>query len=123
MKIPSLQQNNYNLKKKESTDDDKQCRLRFIDCHKKFPLENLNKKELRGFIQFAKKIENKTWKDIKFSDNSLNYEIIKNKKLPSNSNGIINMESLRVDGKFRVVGYRDNEYFYIVWFDHNHESY
>ena len=33
------------------------------------------------------------------------------------------MESLRVDGKFREIGYRDNEYFYIVWFDHNHEVY
>ena len=33
------------------------------------------------------------------------------------------MESLRVDGKFRIEGYRDDEYFYIVWFDRNHEEY
>lgn len=123
MKIPKYEHNVYKLNKQISTDDDKQCRLRFIDCHKKFPLEDLSKKELKGFIQFAQKIERKTWKDIKFNDNSLNYETIRNKKLPSNSNGIIDMESLRVDGKFRVIGYRDNEYFYIVWFDHNHEVY
>ena len=123
MKIPKHEHNVYKLNKQISTDDDKQCRLRFIDCHKRFPLEDLNKKELKGFIQFAQKIECKTWKDIKFNDNSLNYETIRNKKLPSNSNGIIDMESLRVDGKFRIIGYRDNEYFYIVWFDHNHEVY
>jgi hypothetical protein len=117
------QEHKISILKRESTDDDKQCRLRFIDCHKKFPLEELNKKELKVFIQFAKKIEVKTWKDIKFNDNSLNYEIIKNKQLPLNSNGIIDMESLRVDGKFRVVGYRDSEYFYIVWFDKNHKAY
>lgn len=123
MAIPSqLINNDYKLKK-ESTDDDKQCRLRFIDCHKKYPLEDLNKKELKGFIDFAKKIENKTWKEIKFSDNSFNYETIKNKKLPTNSNGFIYIESLRISEKFRLIGYRDNEFFYIVWFDHNHECY
>lgn len=122
MKIPSYQSNIYKLKE-ESTDDDKQCRLRFIDCHKKHPLEDLQKKELKSFINFAKKIESQTWKQIKFEDKGLNYETISTKTLPTNSNGIINMESLRVDGKFRIEGYRDDEYFYIVWFDRNHEEY
>lgn len=123
MEIPSQNINAYKLNKKESTDDDKQCRLRFVDCHKKYPLEDLQKKDLKNFIQFAKKIENKTWKEIKFSDNGFNYETIKDKKLPTNSNGIITMESLRVDGKFRLIGYRNNEYFYVIWFDRNHEVY
>lgn len=113
--------NNYRLVNK-STDDDKQCRLRFIDCHKNYPLENLNKKELKGFINFAKKVEKLTWKSIKFEDRSLNYEQLKNKKLPTNSNGYINCESMRVNDKFRIIGYRDNEYFYIVWFDNNHKE-
>lgn len=122
MGIPKQQHDDYVLKK-ESTDDDKECRLRFVDCHKKYPLDKLNSRELKAFIEFAKKIEKKTWKDIKFKDNSFNYETIDNKELPTNSNGVIRMESLRVNGKFRIIGYRDNEYFYIVWFDKNHECY
>lgn len=120
MQIPKQYSNDYKLNRKEGTDDDKQCRLRFVDCHKKYPLEDLSKQELKSFIEFAKKAENKTWKDIKFNDNSFNYETIKNLKLPANSNGIIEAETLRVTKKFRLVGYRDNEYFYIVWFDKNH---
>lgn len=122
MNLPNYQENTYKLKK-ESTDDDKQCRLRFIDCHKKYPLEELQKKELKNFIEFAKKIENQTWKQIKFDDKGFNYETIDNHKLPTNSNGVIKMESLRVNGKFRIEGYRDNEFFYIVWFDRNHKEY
>lgn len=122
MKIPKQHTDNYVLNKKEVTDDDKQCRLRFVDCHKKYPLEDLSKQELKSFIDFAKKAENKTWKDIKFNDNSFNYETIKDLKLPANSNGIITAETLRVTKKFRLVGYRDNEYFYIVWFDKTHKE-
>ncbi len=122
MEIPKQPCNNYKLNQKESTDDDKQCRLRFVDCHKKYPLEDLSKQELKKFIEFAKKAENKTWKDIKFNDNSFNYETIKNLELPTNSNGIICAETLRVTRKFRLVGYRDNEYFYIIWFDKNHNE-
>ncbi len=113
--------NNYKLKK-AITDDDKQCRLRFIDCHKKYPLENLTKKELKAFINFAKKIEQLTWRSIKFEDKSLNYETLNSFNLPTNSNGYINAESMRVTEKFRIIGYRDNEYFYIVWFDSNHKT-
>lgn len=113
--------NNYKLKR-TITDDDKQCRLRFIDCHKKYPLEDLNKKELKAFINFAKKIERLTWRNIKFEDKSLNYETLNSFKLPTNSNGYINAESMRVTEKFRIIGYRDNEYFYIVWFDNNHKT-
>lgn len=122
MKLPNYQDNTYKIKR-DSTDDDKQCRLRFIDCHKKYPLEDLQKKELKSFIAFAKKIESQTWRQIKFDDKGFNYETIANKKLPTNSNGIIEMESLRVDGKFRIEGYRDNEFFYIIWFDRNHKAY
>lgn len=112
MQIPKQCSNDYKLNKKEGTDDDKQCRLRFVDCHKKYPLEDLSKQELKSFIEFAKKA----------NDNSFNYETIKDLKLPVNSNGIIEAETLRVTKKFRLVGYRDNEYFYIVWFDKNHKE-
>ena len=113
MKLPSYNNNVYKIKE-DSTDDDKQCRLRFIDCHRKHPLEDLQKKELKNFISFAKKIECQTWKQIKFEDKGFNYETISTKKLPTCTNGIISMESLRVDGKFRIEGYRDDEYFYII---------
>ena len=122
MGLPNYQIDEYTIKK-QSTDDDKQCRLRFIDCNDKYPLENLQKRELRSFIAFAKKIEKQTWRQIKFDDKGFNYETIKQKKLPTNSNGVIEMESLRVNGKFRVEGYRDNEFFYIIWFDRNHKAY
>lgn len=121
MEILGPNNNNYKLKIR-NTDDDKQCRLRFIDCHKNYPLQNLNKKELKSFIEFAKKVEKQTWRNIKFDDRSLNYEVLKNKKLPDNSNGYIYCESMRVSQKFRVIGYRNNEYFYIVWFDNNHKE-
>ena len=33
------------------------------------------------------------------------------------------LSSLRVTDKFRLIGYRQEEYFCIVWFDKNHETY
>ncbi len=123
MQIPKQPyRNDYKLDEKKETDDDKQCRLRFASCDNKYPMEKLNSKEIKSFIIFAKKIENLTWKEIKFSDKSLNYEIIKNLKLPQNCNGITDATALRAGQKFRIIGYRNGEYFYIVWFDKNHKE-
>lgn len=122
MKLNTYQNKDPYQLRKTTTDDDKQCRLRFIDCHKSYPLQNLNKKELKEFISFAKKIETLTWKSIKFEDNGLHYKTLTGKSLPPNTNDHIRSESMRVSKKFRIIGYRDDEYFYIVWFDNNHNT-
>ena len=55
------------------TDDDEICVLVFANCHNKYPLEKLSSKDLKSFIDFCKKIEKMTWKEIKI-DEGFNYE-------------------------------------------------
>ena len=109
----------YKLKQ---SNDDKYCTLKFSSCDDKFPLYVLTKEELKAFIAFAKKIENLTWKDIK-TYRGLKFEEIENLVKPDNISKDITLCSLRVSKKFRIVGYRQDEYFYIVWFDAQHKSY
>lgn len=103
------------------SDDDKNAILRFSYCHNKFPLEKLGKKELKNFIDFAKKIEKLSWKEIKIDD-GLRYEVLKSYSLPDNVPRDSMATSMRVGKKFRLIGWRQKEYFYIVWFDNNHKS-
>ena len=35
----------------------------------------------------------------------------------------ITLSSIRASEKFRLIGYRQEQYFYIVWFDRNHLTY
>ena len=35
----------------------------------------------------------------------------------------ITLSSIRISKSFRLIGYRNEQYFYIVWFDRNHETY
>lgn len=101
--------------------DEKTCNLKFSNCDdNKYSLCDLGKAELKKFVAYAKKVENMKWVDIKKSK-GLNYESIYELKPPSNISEEIVLKSMRVDGEFRVFGYRMNESFYIVWFDPNHE--
>ena len=34
----------------------------------------------------------------------------------------VTIRSMRLSQKFRIIGYREGEYFYIVWFDNKHET-
>jgi hypothetical protein len=114
--------NEENVKALKNSDDDLCCCLKFTYCHKKYPLENLSYANLKSFVVFAKKIEKLTWKEIKINS-GLCYEVIKNNKNLDNKipDGFI-ARSLRVEGKFRILGFRDKEYFYIVWFTNNHDE-
>ena len=106
------------------TDDDKICMLLFANCHNKYPLEKLSSKNLKEFINFCKKIEKMTWKEIKI-DMGLNYETPKHFKVnmpdlfPKDATAI----SLRASNKFRIIGWRESNYLNLMWFDKNHESY
>lgn len=112
-------QKTYLIKKGNESSDYKTCILKFSMCDDKYPLYNLNKNELKEFINFAKKVEKLTWNDIK-SYSGLKYEVLNNMKMPSNISKDITIRSMRISEKFRIIGYRDDEFFYIVWFDNNH---
>lgn len=111
---------NYNLVSGVNADE-KECVLKFSMCDSKHTLYELNQKELKEFIKFAKKVETTKWKDIK-NDKGLKYEKLSNINTPSNISNDVVIRSMRLSNKFRIIGYRDKEYFYIVWFDNNHEE-
>ena len=113
------QNKSFSYKLNSNSYDNENCILKFSNCDKKFPLWNLNKTELKAFISFAKKIENLSWKEIKFYD-GFNYEPLPNLTPPSNLEKDITLHSMRISQKFRIIGYRLESFFYIVWFDKNH---
>ena len=109
----------YNLKK-ENTEDEK-CILSFSQCDDKYPLWDLNKRELKAFIAFAKRIESLSWREIKTSD-GLNYESLPQLTKPQNLDKDITLYSMRITQKFRIIGHRQKQFFYIIWFDKNHKT-
>ena len=111
------------LKDESKSYDDYVCLLKFKFCDKKYPLEKLNNKELKSLLKFFQKIEEYTWNHIKYEDKSLNYEIIKDIKVPDNIPNDATIVSLRVADKFRIIGFRSKANLYIIWFDKNHEVY
>lgn len=103
----------------KNSSDNTTCTLKFSMCDDKYPLCNLNSNELKEFVQFAKKVEKIEWRDIK-NYKGLRYEVLHNMKMPNNISKDMTIRSMRLSNKFRIIGYRDTEYFYIVWFDNNH---
>ena len=115
---------NPNKLNTNKTDDDEICMLVFANCHSKYPLEKLNSKDLKAFIEFCKKVERMTWKEIKL-DEGLNYETPKhfNVNMPDFFPKDATAVSLRASKKFRIIGWRETKYLNLMWFDKNHESY
>lgn len=115
---------NYNKLNNLDNDDKKVCILRFAYCHNKYPLEKLSSKDLKSFINFCKKVEVMTWKDIKI-DEGLNYETPKhfNVEMPDFFPKDAIPISMRVTQKFRIIGWRETKYLNLMWFDKNHSSY
>ena len=110
----------YQLKK--NNNDDKNCILKFSSCHDKYPLWELNKNELKSFIEYAKKVEGLLWQEIKVYK-GLKYESLPNiSPRPDNIDNDITLSSMRLSDKFRIIGYREKDCFYIVWFDKNHKT-
>ena len=120
----------YNLNQKKKFDyklihennDDKTGVLKFSQCDEKYPLYNLQKEELKEFISFAKKFESLPWRSIK-TYKGFKFENIPEISAPSNIEKDITLSSLRASEKFRIIGYRQEDYFFIVWFDRNHLTY
>ena len=111
---------NYTLNRENN--DHKTGVLKFSQCDEKYPLYNLKKEELKAFVSFAKKFEILTLENIK-TYKGFKFENIPELKKPNNIDNDIILSSLRVSDKFRLIGYRQEEYFYIVWFDRNHLAY
>lgn len=88
----------------------------------KCQMYNWQKEELKLLIESFKKFESLKWYDI-IKDPGFNWE--RNShiaiKLPSELPMDVKLHSIRVSGKLRLYGYRAQEYFYIVWFDRQHE--
>ena len=116
------QTNDYQIR--HNTDDDLICRLIFANCHDKYPLEKLASKDLKAFIEFCKKIEKMSWKDIKI-DEGLNYETPKhfNVAMPDLFSKDATAVSFRASRKFRIIGWRERDCLNLMWFDKNHQSY
>lgn len=109
--------NPYELKKEGS--DDLGCILQFSKCDSKNPLWELNKKELKAFIKFAKKVELMKWKDIK-QDPGVRFEVLKNYKISADVPNDALITSMRLSNKSRIVGYKEQQFYYIVWFLNDH---
>lgn len=99
--------------------DNKTCVLKFSMCDDKYPIYKLESSDLKEFIKLAKILENTQWKNIK-NVKGINYEVLHNFKRPNNISNDITIRSMRLSKKARLIGYRDEEYFYIIWFDNNH---
>lgn len=118
-KFNDYKTNAYELK--SLNDDYKFCLLRFSKCDDKYPMYKLKKEHLKGFISFAKKVEGLTWKNIK-ADTGLKYETLDGMSKPNNIPQDVTLTSMRMSQKARIIGYRQQEFYYIVWFDINHKT-
>ena len=118
--LNSKKEFNYSLNRLNN--DGKTGILKFSQYDEKYPLYDLQKDELKEFISFAKKFESLPWRSIKMFK-GFKFENIPNISMPDNLEKDITLTSLRVTEKFRLIGYRQEEYFYIVWFDRNHLTY
>lgn len=104
--------------------DDMNGRIVFtkVNNHKKCPIDKIQGTEFKLLIECFKIIESLTWNEIKLH-NGLNFERNRNIAIPL-PQGLppdAKLCSMRVDGKFRIYGYRAQEFFYIIWIDRNHE--
>ena len=111
---------NYNLNRENN--DDKTGILKFSQCDEKYPLQELQKDELKSFISFAKTFESLPWRTIK-TYKGFKFESIPQIDKPDNIEKDITLSSIRASDKFRLIGYRQEQYFYIVWFDRNDLTY
>ena len=82
----------------------------------------LKKDELKAFISFAKIFESLPWRTIK-TYKGFKFESIPQIEKPDSIEKDITLSSIRASEKFRLIGYRQEQYFYIVWFDKNHLTY
>mgnify|MGYP000006403069 FL=1 len=110
----------YSLNRENN--DDKPGILKFSQCDEKYPLQELQKDELKSFISFAKTFESLPWRTIK-TYKGFKFENIPQIEKPDSIEKDITLSSIRASEKFRLIGYRQEQYFYIVWFDRNHLTY
>lgn len=112
-----------NTELKEENYDNKKGRIAFSSVsHSQCPISDWQGEELKSLIETFKNIESLSWKEIMI-DSGLKWERNKNIAipLPNDFPQDANLCSMRVSKKMRIYGYRAQEYFYIVWFDRNHE--
>lgn len=55
-------------------------------------------------------------------DRGLRYEVLDDFERPDTISNDVTIRSMRLSQKSRIIGYRQDEFFYIVWFDNIHET-
>lgn len=114
------QKNKYQLKTESS--DNKKCILKFSNCDEKnYSMQKLSSNNIKEFVSYAKKVEALTWAEIK-SHTGLKFEMLPELEPPSFLSKDVTLFSMRVTQKFRIIGYRVEDVFYLVWFDKNHKT-
>lgn len=119
----SAKNREINTQLNEPNYDKRKGRLAFsYVCHKKCSISDWAGQELTQLIDTFKKFESLNWEEI-FKDSGLNWERNRNiaLKTPDYMAEDAKLHSIRVSKKMRIYGYRAQQYFYIIWFDKNHE--
>jgi len=96
IKEPINNKDYYDIKKGNT--DNKTCILKFSECHDKYPLHELRKKDLKAFINYAKKVEKLQWALIK-TDTGLKFEYLKTLEVPNTLEKDVKLFSMRIHKK------------------------
>lgn len=102
--------------------DDTKAILSFLYADKtKWKLSSWKNTELDDLISCFQEIESLTWNDIKKSK-GLKYGSVHNPPEINNNNisWDVDVKEMRVDRRKRIMGFRVQNIFYIVWFDRDH---
>lgn len=110
--------------------DDRHPAFRFKHADEnKYCLRDWKAPELDDLVRAFKKIEGYTWGQIKGHGGKLGNKVgtgfgVIDKNLPTLPDGVppdAVISEMRVDGTKRIFGYRVDEFYYLIWFDRNHE--
>jgi len=88
--------------------------------HGRWPIHEWQGRELTDLVDCFIKVERMTWSQVKTSD-GLGYKIVENPprcaKLPPDNT----LHEMKVDQRKRIMGYRAEEEFCLIWFDREHD--
>lgn len=101
---------------------------RVVDC--KYCLSKLDKNDKAAFASSIFKRKNLSWSDLKSIDrHGLGFEKIPKERIKGSSlprfitEDVDILISFRYSGKKAMVGYRKNDIFFVLWFDHDFSLY
>jgi hypothetical protein len=101
----------------------------FKYVHKKYPLDNWGKRNIKSLIRHLQQMEDMTWNRIIADgrDGVLKYTQISQddlpEKVPGNVSPDVSIIELTVGDPCRLFGFRTGRVLNIIWFDKNHDVY